>query len=296
MLTLQEILSKPEPIVVIYHEGCMDGFGAAYFAWKVLGDKATYTPKQYGSVLDGLPSGKLSIIMLDVSFPKDIMEMVATDHNLVVLDHHKTAKEALAGADYALFDMNKSGAKLAQEYFQPPLSPDQWDLADYLQDRDLWQWKLDGSREFSAALQSYDFDFDVWGKLSVLDLVKEGCAITRLIQQQVQRIITRTYKCDYNGTPGMIVNSPIFQSETGEALLAKYPDIKFASIFYENEVREQVFSLRSRSIDGKPELDVSVIAKEMGGGGHPNAAGFKVSPKVEEEVVSEPAAPAAVTT
>jgi oligoribonuclease NrnB/cAMP/cGMP phosphodiesterase (DHH superfamily) len=250
----------------------------------------------YGTTLSDLPAGKLSIIMLDVSFPKDIMGMVAADHNLVVLDHHKTAQENLAGADYALFDMNKSGAKLAQEYFNPILEQGQWDLADYLQDRDLWQWKLNGSREFSAALQSYDFDFDVWGKLSVLDLVKEGCAITRLIQQQVQRIIARTYKCDYNGTPGMIVNSPILQSETGEALLAKYPDIKFASIFYENEVREQVFSLRSRSIDGKPELDVSVIAKEMGGGGHPNAAGFKVSPKVEEDVVSEPAAPAAVAT
>ena len=291
MLILQEILAKPDPIVVIYHEKCMDGFGAAYFAWKVLGDRATYIPKLYGTTLSDLPAGKLSIIMLDVSFPKDIMGMVAADHNLVVLDHHKTAQENLAGADYALFDMNKSGAKLAQEYFNPVLEQGQWDLADYLQDRDLWQWKLDGSREFSSALQSYDFDFEVWRKLDVTDLIKEGVAIGRFLNQQVSRIIKYAYPCEFDGVPGTIVNSSTFQSEVGEAILAAHPESKFACIFFENEKREQTFSLRSRSIDGSPELDVSAIAKKMGGGGHPNAAGFIIKPPVEKP--DEPVAPAA---
>ena len=36
-------------------------------------------------------------------------------------------------------------------------------------------------------------------------------------------------------------------------------------------------------IGGKAELDVSEMAKEMGGGGHPAAAGFKIALKVGEE-------------
>ena len=295
MLSLKDILSKPEPIVVVYHQNCMDGFAAAYCAWHVLGDRATYLPKQYGDVFDGLPPGKLSIIMVDVSFPKDIMDMVAADHNLVVLDHHKTAQAALQGAQYALFDMNKSGAMLAYEYFRPELPRGQGlEFIEYIQDRDLWKWEKVQSREFSAGLQSYDFDFRVWSELTVMGLTRAGHDILRFLKQQVDRIGKQAYDCHFNGVPGKIVNSPIFQSELGEHLLAAHPEIKFASIVYENAAREQVFSLRSRMIEGKAELDVSEMAKQMGGGGHPAAAGFKIAPKVDEERNEEVPPPALV--
>lgn len=46
------LLSSPEPArpddvnLVIYHKDCFDGFGAAFSAWKLLGNHATYvTPK-----------------------------------------------------------------------------------------------------------------------------------------------------------------------------------------------------------------------------------------------------------
>jgi len=35
-------------IVVLYHANCLDGFGAAYAAWKKFGDTADYIPVQYG--------------------------------------------------------------------------------------------------------------------------------------------------------------------------------------------------------------------------------------------------------
>jgi hypothetical protein len=291
LLSLKDILSKPEPIVVVYHQNCMDGFAAAYCAWHVLGDRATYLPKQYGDVFDGLPPGKLSIIMVDVSFPKDIMDMVAADHNLVVLDHHKTAQAALQGAQaalqgaqYALFDMNKSGAMLAYEYFRPELPRGQGlEFIEYIQDRDLWKWEKVQSREFSAGLQSYDFDFQVWSELTVVGLTRAGHDILRFLKQQVERIGKQAYDCHFNGVPGKIVNSPVFQSELGEHLLAAHPEIRFASIVYENTACERVFSLRSRTIEGKAELDVSEMAKQMGGGGHPAAAGFKIAPKVDED-------------
>jgi len=39
-------------IVVVYHKGCMDGFGAALVAWKKFGDQANYIPVSYGTEQD----------------------------------------------------------------------------------------------------------------------------------------------------------------------------------------------------------------------------------------------------
>ena len=35
--------------VVIYHADCTDGFGAAYSAWKQLGNRAEYYPCKHGT-------------------------------------------------------------------------------------------------------------------------------------------------------------------------------------------------------------------------------------------------------
>ena len=37
--------------VVIYHANCNDGFGAAYSAWKLLGNRAEYHAASHGCLL-----------------------------------------------------------------------------------------------------------------------------------------------------------------------------------------------------------------------------------------------------
>jgi len=96
--TLEEMLALRQPLVVIYHDLCMDGFTAAYVAQRRLGKDAILLPHAYGSVISGLPKGRCSIFMLDVSFARGLMDQVALDHDLVVLDHHKSAQAALEGA------------------------------------------------------------------------------------------------------------------------------------------------------------------------------------------------------
>ena len=39
-------------IIVVYHKGCMDGFGAALVAWKKFGGEASYIPVSYGTEQD----------------------------------------------------------------------------------------------------------------------------------------------------------------------------------------------------------------------------------------------------
>ena len=50
---------------------------------------------------------------VDFSYSRPILEtMAAETKNLLILDHHITAEQSLAGLPYAYFDMKKSGAVL----------------------------------------------------------------------------------------------------------------------------------------------------------------------------------------
>jgi uncharacterized protein len=55
------------------------------------------------------------IIFCDWAPPPDVLEQVVSE--IKILDHHKTAQQALQSKPYAIFDMEKSGAGLTWEYF-----------------------------------------------------------------------------------------------------------------------------------------------------------------------------------
>ena len=67
------------------------------------------------------------------------------------------------------------------------------------------------------------------------------------------------------------VNTTILVSEVAGCLAETYSDAPFGAIFFVLNTGEVVYSLRSRG-----EFDVSEVAKQYGGGGHKNAAGFKI--------------------
>lgn len=64
---------------------------------------------------------------------------------------------------YTLFDMNRSGAGLAWDFFHP--GQPRPALINHIEDRDLWRFALAGTREVQAALFSYPYDFAVWDEL-----------------------------------------------------------------------------------------------------------------------------------
>ena len=134
----------------LYHANCNDGSGAALAAWMRFGDEGhEYIPVQYGAPPPEIAKGE-SVCILDFSYSREVLrEMAKTANSILVLDHHKTAQEALSEPfDKELnisteFDMSKSGAVLTWEKFHPgkPLP----ELFAYLQDRDLWRFELDGT-------------------------------------------------------------------------------------------------------------------------------------------------------
>jgi oligoribonuclease NrnB/cAMP/cGMP phosphodiesterase (DHH superfamily) len=252
---------------VLYHKNCEDGFGAAWIAWKALGNQAEYIPVQYGELPHDLPDSS-RVTIVDFSYPRDVLiELSGRMESLWVLDHHKTAAQDLAGLDFVTIDIQKCGAMLAWEYWFPgepaPL------LLQYIQDRDLWLFQLDDSSEVSAALRSYPKDFEVWNSLSVDDLAKDGIAIQRAINVQVSNHVEIATLRNVGGYLVPVVNATCYLSEIGDQLNARYPDTPFSACYFDRADGRRQWSLRSRG-----SFDVSEVAQRFGGGGHQNAAGY----------------------
>jgi uncharacterized protein len=259
---------ESRPTFILYHGNCPDGFGGAWAAWQVLGDTATYCPLSHGDPPPPLPPDA-DVVMVDFAFSRDItLEMHAAVASLTILDHHKSAQEVLGDLPFATFDMDRSGAMMAWNYWHPNQEPPP--LIGYVQDRDLWRFKLPNSRDVSAALASYPMDFEVWSGLDTEALAREGAAISRFRRQTVQTIVGFARMGEIGGHRVPIVNATAHWSDVGEAMLERFPDAPFVGAYYEDSEGTRRWSLRSR-----PDFDVSEVAKKLGGGGHRQASGFR---------------------
>ena len=155
---------------VIYHADCTDGFGAAYSAWKLLGNRAEYHAASHGSPPPDVTGKK--VVILDFSYDNATTKaLIEQAEELWVIDHHKSNMVELHDISNTHFDMTKSGAMLAWEFFHPGKEAPKF--ISYIQDRDLWQWELPYSKEFSAAFDMVPWNFDEYEKFeddSVFDL------------------------------------------------------------------------------------------------------------------------------
>lgn len=285
--------------ICIYHGNCADGFGAAWVVRKALGDAVEFHPGVYQTPPPDV-TGR-DVILVDFSYKRPVLDRMAqTARSILILDHHKSAAEDLAsfcvleskpGAlsflDFpwilrdlrelqrppvmALFDMENSGAMLAWRFFFPGEEPPQ--LLRHIEDRDLWRFSLEGTREIQACLFSYPYEFAVWDDLMSSDpsrLIADGQAIERKHHKDIAELVDVTMRhMDIGGHRVPVANLPYtMSSDAGHLLCEGNP---FAACYWDTP-DGRVFSLRSN----EQGVDVSEVAKTFGGGGHQHAAGFKV--------------------
>jgi len=265
---------------VIYHADCSDGFGAAYSAWKLLGDRAQYHAAKYGEPPPNV-TGK-NVAILDFSYDNATTKRLIKEANsLIVIDHHKSAMVELHDVSCTRFDMTHSGAMLAWKFFHPGKESPR--MIKYIEDRDLWNWQLPYSKEFSAAFDMVPFDFEEFDKYlddSAIDNAQErGAYILAYSKTVISKIAKHAVARKLFGKNVLVVNSSHWMSEIGAALS---PKCDFAVIWYHDHESLQVkVSLRAHHDDA----DVSEIAKKFGGGGHRLAAGFNLPPGVGIETI-----------
>lgn len=271
---------KIEPTLCIYHGNCADGFGAALAVWLRFGNSVEYVPGQYGVTPPNCTDHH--VLLVDFSYKLPELEVILEQAaSVTILDHHKTAEADIqplldAGRIHGEFDMERSGAAMTWDWLFP--DEERPRLIEYIQDRDLWQFNLEWTKEISAVLSSYEPDFITWKQ--IMDALEDdearqqsvftGQALLRKHNKDLIDLLGITKRrmliCGYS-VP--VANLPyVYASDAGNIMSEGE---LFAATYFDTEDGRK-FSLRSKDTG----MDVSEIAQRFGGGGHARAAGFQV--------------------
>ena len=297
-------MTDQTPTLCVHHHPCSDGFTAAWAVWRRFGNSVKFHPGVHGQSPPDVTGEH--VVIVDFSYPKDVLfKMCETAASVLVLDHHLTAQKDLAdfpppcgtweahveeAAKYrhgcaldrigVRFDMNRSGAMLAWNYFHGTTAPR---LVRHVQDRDLWKFHLIGTREIQSWVFSHPYDFAVWDELAETleredgwrSAFDQGKALDRKMQKDIAELIEQTQReMVIGGHRVPVVNLPYTMASEAAGKLAE--NSLFAAAYFDHADGHRVFSLRSRG-----DFDVGALAKQVGaslgfsGGGHKAASGFR---------------------
>ncbi|MEK7212135.1 MAG: hypothetical protein AAB686_00465 [Patescibacteria group bacterium] len=260
-------------IAVLYHGDCPDGFAGAWAAWKKFGKRADYLGLTDREKLPTGLRGK-EIYMIDWVFddPRVMEGLCQMSQRVVGIDHYLVSRDIFRKLPGSIFDFNHSGAVLAWSYFHPKKSVPQ--LLRYVEDYDLWRFRLRGTEAVNAIIESQKVDFVTWSCLvddfenAVMrrKYISEGRRILEYRDRQVELILKSAKLVRFGGFNVLAVNSPVFRNEIGHILAKRKPP--FGIIWREEKDRIHI-SLRAI----KPFNLLKSLKKE-GPAGHPQAAGI----------------------
>lgn len=289
---ITDVFANPDR-AIIYHFPCYDGFTSAWIGYRKLLKRTrpenisliphTYTDQKANNWPHLKEFTGKTVYFLDYSWPEDKMrDICSVAEQVIILDHHKTAynnlkplfeENLLSG----IFDMSHSGAGLAWNHFHPNETMPMF--VEYIQDRDLWKFKLPDSKEINKFIMSFDYDWNKWDELrdffrtptNSWDAAKQGAAIQRMQDRNMDEIIKDKIifmKLGNYEVPTVNVN--YFMASEICHLICEEFDVPFAAAWFYQPGGIVQFSLRSNG------FDVEEIAKQFGGGGHAKAAGFEI--------------------
>lgn len=276
--------------MIIYHNNCSDGFTSAAIAYLYFKQNNTNLTTLFAGNYGEPPpivDKQTDVYLVDYSYNKEtILDLLEQANSVTIIDHHITAIKELKDLSHPnfmkYFDTALSGAGLTWEYFFPDKNIP--DLIKYVQDRDLWNWVYSESKDFLMGLEQFDFTVEQYiqhleNSINLKNnytqtLIESGKIISKYFEQMVNQIIDSNlyfinYK-NYQKVPILNCNYK-FSSNIGNILSTRHNTL-FSIMYY--IVADSVY-LSFRSVD--TGVDVSIIAKELGGGGHRNASGAKIS-------------------
>ncbi len=296
--------------LIIYHADCADGFCAAYIASKRW-PEAALMPRTYNIEPPYEEVKDRNVLVLDFSW-RTRAEMDKLAHlakSFRILDHHKSAQAVLAGAPYAVFDMNRSGAGLAWDYIfgvdkdklgfapDPKGAPSTWLAAsmsedkprpwyvNYVEDYDLWRHQLPNSRAINAYIKTQAYVPAVWDDnvRGVTDSTAAllGTGVLRQIGSYIRSMMqyVQQGKLFYINEGGfvheytvLVANAPYCMNSDLLEAMNQTSNTDIGISWFERGDGKMHISLATI----RPDIDVSKMAMSKGGGGHRTKAGIQI--------------------
>lgn len=238
------------------------------------------------------------VYFTDISVsPSTAMWLNDTGKSLLLLDHHPTAKEKLEPLcyDWIHYNIGESGTLMLFNKIKYALDLDEdvsfedyenyMNLSMFINDYDLWihDYKKSKKLQFLFKKIGYRKFVDRFVKNSSLKFTKEEKKIINQAVNDLQvsyEIASRVAKefTDKEGNKFLYIDRTIGEvSMVSSMLLKNNPDIDYVCFYNRNNT----LSLRSRV------KDISHIAVELGGGGHPLASGIVIPDYVFFDDISQ---------
>jgi len=295
--------------LILYHADCIDGFTSAYVVYKKL-LKLGYSIHmieevgvRYGKEEEILKtieeSDPVIVFIVDFSLSVESLGAIDSDTRVIVLDHHKTAFEMYAdkGARskgvligsigknvQIVLDMDECGASLCYKLLLGNCGKNKVPvLIEAVKDYDLWSFAHPNTKHINKYLRTQPKTFANWKRLikyastssGYQSIASQGKAIQGYHDALVDNAVDEAFNISIFGKRGLAVNAiGELASDIGHELAnrsgtygAVWQRVKGPK--YSSEIK---VSLRSNG-----SYDVEEIAKDFGGGGHMNAAGFTCS-------------------
>ncbi|KAG2653090.1 hypothetical protein PVAP13_1NG427100 [Panicum virgatum] len=318
---------------VLYHYPCPDGAFAALAAHLYFSAAARPVRFFPNTVYDPIRSDSLpldeieDVYLLDFVGPPGFVEDIARKvERVTILDHHKTAFESLCqnstlGQNVTkVIDMQRSGATIAFDFFRNKLlteasilwgSESDKDVAEikyvpddkvetvhklfkFIEDGDLWRWKIPNSKAFSSGLKNLDIEFNVNANSKLFDqlleldpehVISRGQVTLLEKQRLIDDCLGKSYEislgCGQFGNCLAVDADSIsnLRSELGHQLASKSRNLNLrgigAVVYKVPELNnDQMLKISLRSLE---QEDTTLISQEYGGGGHRNASSFMLS-------------------
>lgn len=282
--------------VILHHKGCSDGFGAAWLA------NRTFFPADTieGVLYNEEPPWELikgnDVLLVDFCFQTEELNKAAElSKSFLVLDHHETASHLLENSNLQKlndFDEAISSAQIKNRsgaaYFHTndrsgigivgeiayALGYDVPDFVWHIEDRDLWKFQLDNTKEVVADIATYPFTIEAWDSIAATpleEIINYGVGIVKYQNQTIERITSSWFWLELDGIQIPCCNSPyVLGSDCAEVLAIKHSDINVGAYAIVHGDHIQI-GLRSRG-----EFNVNELAEKFNGGGHKKAAGLKL--------------------
>ena len=279
----------------IYHANCTDGLTAVAIAVQPQQEVDNHfetIPMAHHHKLDVQSLAGKRVCFLDFSVGKEkMLEIVEVAKHVTVIDHHISVHTELSEINAPnfeyVYDVNKSGAGLAWDYFIGTEYPY---FIQLVQDRDIWTKEFKDADALSIAIRVNDLVFTdmVWLIADILAyakqhpqgidsetcrLINKGNSYLEYQKYLVKQIASNAIKTRLDdGTEVMMVNCAAGLISDVGSYLSENNECGVALLYVDNgDLR--IYSLR---VAADCDYDASVYAKSKGGGGHRKAAGFSV--------------------
>ena len=286
-----------EKALVLYHKACLDGIAAAWVFHHKDPCGYEYIAVEYSEAPPDVTGRKVYVV--DFSFPRDVLiAMLEKAKHITIIDHHNGVVEKtkqIGVNEHKLFVLHNtkfSGSYLTHIHLNRGIPVPRF--IKLIDDGDLYSFSDKKTKVFEAGLigrgglreDNRQNMFELFASLNqstgigmdfLYDTIyNDGIA---LIRSQSEEVI---FQVERSKRYGLIGGHRVPIANVSRNLRNQAADLmnegELFSVTYCDTATHREFSIRKRT----GELNLSKVAEEYGGGGHSDAAAFKI--KLEDPV------------